>query len=75
MRIWTSRKIVSLFHINITLNRGWSKKEAPVKAILPSARSTSITILGAISLAGFIEISLRKPTSSVVCKKRKAVGK
>ena len=63
------------FNINITRNRGWSKKGTPAKAIVPSARSTSITILGAISADGVIDISLRKPTSSVGSKKRKIDGK
>lgn len=63
------------FNINITRNRGWSKKGTPAKAIVPSARSTSITILGAISVDGVIDISLRKPTSSVGSKKRKVNGK
>jgi arginine repressor len=53
------------FNINITRNRGWSKKGKPAKTIVPSARSTSLTILGAISVDGVIDISLRKPTSTL----------
>ncbi|KAG2193614.1 hypothetical protein INT47_007237 [Mucor saturninus] len=63
------------FNVNITRNRGWSKRGTPAKAIVPSARSTSITILGAISVDGVIDISLRKPTSSVATKKRKVDGR
>lgn len=47
------------FNINITCNRDWSKKGTPAKAIVPTARSTSITILDAISADGVIDISLR----------------
>lgn len=43
--------------------------------IVPSAHSTSTTILGAISVDDVIEISLRKPTSSIGSKKRKVDGK
>lgn len=46
------------------------KKGTPAKTIVPSARSASITILGAISVDGFIDISLKKPTSSVGSKKK-----
>ncbi|KAG2199315.1 hypothetical protein INT47_012949 [Mucor saturninus] len=63
------------FNINITCNRGWSKKGKPAKAIVPTSRSTSITILGAISTDGVIDISLRKPTSTMGIKKRKVNGK
>ncbi|KAG2191495.1 hypothetical protein INT47_011536 [Mucor saturninus] len=63
------------FNINITRNRGWSKKGKPAKAIVPTSRSTSITILGAISTDGVIAISLRKPTSTTGSKKRKVNGK
>ncbi|KAG2198725.1 hypothetical protein INT47_005410 [Mucor saturninus] len=63
------------FNVTITRNRGWSKRGTPAKAIVPSARSTSITILGAISVDGVIDISLRKPTSSVATKKRKVDGR
>lgn len=43
---------------------------------MPFARSTSTTILGAISVDGVIDISLRKPTSVVARKKkRKSDGK
>ncbi|KAG2200823.1 hypothetical protein INT47_001354 [Mucor saturninus] len=63
------------FNINIIRNRGWSKKDKPAKAIVPTSRSTSITILGAISTDGVIDISLRKPTSTTGSKKRKVNGK
>lgn len=62
-------------NLNITRNRGWSKKGKPAKTIVPSARGISITILGAISADGVIDISLRKPTSAVSKKKRKIDGK
>lgn len=63
------------FNINITCNQDWSKKGTPAKAIVPTARSTSITILDAISADGVIDISLRKPTSTLGTKKRKIDNK
>ncbi len=51
------------FNLHITRNRGWSKKGTPAKIEVPTSRGTSITILGAISAAGVIDISLRKPTT------------
>ncbi|CEG67929.1 hypothetical protein RMATCC62417_04276 [Rhizopus microsporus] len=53
------------FNLNTTRNRGWSKKDKPAKTIVLSARGISITILGAISADGVIDISLRKPTSAI----------
>lgn len=63
------------FNLHIVRNRGWSAKGKPAKTIVPSNRGTSITILGAISPVGVIDISLRKPTSVSAPKKRKADGK
>ncbi|KAG0735883.1 hypothetical protein G6F57_012021 [Rhizopus arrhizus] len=48
-------------------NRGWSVKGTPTKIEVPTARGTSITILGAISL--------RNPTTVSGSKKRRADGK
>jgi hypothetical protein len=42
---------------------------------VPSTRSASITILGAISADGVIDISLRKLSSTVASKKRKGYGR
>ncbi|KAG2191882.1 hypothetical protein INT47_006473 [Mucor saturninus] len=58
------------FNVSITRNRGWSKRGTPAKAIVPSTQSTPITIFGAMSVDGVIDISLRKPTSSVATKKK-----
>lgn len=63
------------FNLHIVRNRGWSAKGKPAKTIVPTNRGTSITILGAISSAGVIDISLRKPTSVTNAKKRKFDGK
>ncbi|KAG2195256.1 hypothetical protein INT47_007985 [Mucor saturninus] len=72
---WIANEDEAGFNINITSNRGWSKKGKPAKVIVPTFRSTSITILGAISTDGVIDISLRKPTSTTGSKKRKVNGK
>lgn len=61
------------FNLHIARNRGWSAKGQPAKTIVPTNRFTSITILGAISSVGVIDISLRKPVSiSAGSKRRKA---
>ncbi|KAG1489771.1 hypothetical protein G6F53_013365 [Rhizopus delemar] len=59
----------------MTRTRGWSKKGKPTKAVVPASRDTSITILGAISSQGVIDISLRKPITVAGSKKRKSDGK
>jgi transposase len=62
------------FNLHISRSRGWSKKGMPAKSIVPTSRGTSITILGAISAQGVINISLRKPITVAGSKKRKADG-
>ncbi|KAI9258420.1 hypothetical protein EDC94DRAFT_543525 [Helicostylum pulchrum] len=62
-------------NLHIVRNRGLSAKGKHVKAIVPMNRGTSITILGAISFAEVIDISLRKSTSVTNTKKRKLDGK
>ncbi|KAI8048502.1 DDE superfamily endonuclease-domain-containing protein [Thamnidium elegans] len=62
------------FNPHISRSRGWSKKGKPAKSIVPTSRGTSITILGAISAQGVIDISLRKPITVVGSKKRKGDG-
>lgn len=63
------------FNLHMTRTRGWSKKGKPAKAVVPASRGTSITILGAISSQGVIDISLRKPITVAGSKKRKSDGK
>ncbi|CEP16601.1 hypothetical protein [Parasitella parasitica] len=63
------------FNLHITRNRGWSVKGTPAKVEVPTARGTSIKILGAISPQGIIDVSLRKPTTVSGSKKRRADGK
>ena len=47
------------------------EKVPPAKGIIPTARDVTITILGAISDAGVIDISLKKPQAVSISKKRK----
>ncbi|CEG69283.1 hypothetical protein RMATCC62417_05383 [Rhizopus microsporus] len=63
------------FNLYITRNRGWSVKSTPAKIEVPTARGTSITILGVISSQGIIDVSLRKPTTVSGSKKRRTDGK
>lgn len=63
------------FNLHMTRTRGWSKKGKPAKSVVPASRGTSITILGAISSQGVIDISLRKPITVAGSKKRKSDGK
>lgn len=63
------------FNLHMTRTRGWSKKGKPAKSVVPANRGTSITILGAISAQGVIDISLRKPITVTGSKKRKSDGK
>lgn len=60
------------FNLHIVCNRGWSAKGQPAKTIVPTNRLTSITVLGAMSSVGVIDISRRKPVSTSGSKKRKA---
>ncbi|KAG0938528.1 hypothetical protein G6F30_007717 [Rhizopus arrhizus] len=59
------------FNLHMTRTRGWSKKGAPAKTTVPASKGTTITILGAISSAGVIDISLRKPIMVSGAKKRR----
>ncbi|KAG0874569.1 hypothetical protein G6F16_003693 [Rhizopus arrhizus] len=63
------------FNLHMTRTRGWSKKGAPAKTTVPASKGTTITILGAISSAGVIDISLRKPIMVSGAKKRRVDGK
>ena len=49
------------FNLHTQRNYGHSRKGTPAKSIVPTAKGITITILGAISQAGVIDISLRKP--------------
>jgi hypothetical protein len=61
---------VAGFNLHTQRNYGHSRKGTPAKSIVPTAKGITIIILGAISQAGVIDISLRKPVST--SKKRKA---
>jgi transposase len=60
------------FNLHTQRNYGRSRKGTPAKGIVPTAKGITITILGAISQAGVIDISLRKPQAVSISKKRKA---
>jgi transposase len=60
------------FNLHTQRNYGRSRKGTPAKGIIPTARDVTITILGAISDAGVIDISLKKPQAVSISKKRKA---
>ena len=62
------------FNLHTQSNFGRSIKGTPAKATVPASKGISITILGAISDAGVIDVSLRKPTAAST-KKRRADGK
>jgi len=51
------------------------EKGSPAKGIIPTARYVTITILGAISDAGVIDISLRKPQAISTSKKRRYMAR
>jgi transposase len=60
------------FNLHTQRNYGRSRKGTPAKGIVPTAKGITITILGAISQAGVIDISLKKPQAVSISKKRKA---
>ena len=60
------------FNLHTQRNYGRSRKGTPAKGIVPTAKGITITILGAISQAGVIDISLKKPQAVSMSKKRKA---
>lgn len=79
-KAWTSRRTASLsmkLVSTCTLKRnfGRSLKGTPAKGTVPTGKGVTITILGAISEAGVIDIYLRKPQAVSVSKKRKVNGK
>lgn len=63
------------FNLHMTRTRDWSKKGESAKTTVPASKGTTITILGAISSAGLIDISLRKPIMVSGAKKRRVDGK
>ncbi|CEP19829.1 hypothetical protein [Parasitella parasitica] len=64
------------FNLHISRTRGWSRKGTPCKVLVPKSKGKNITILGAISSAGIIDISLRVPeVLGSTSKKRIADGK
>jgi hypothetical protein len=58
------------FNLHTQKNHGRSRKGSPAKGIVPTARGITITILGAISQTGVIDISLGKPQAAATSKKR-----
>ena len=60
------------FNLHTQRNYGRSRKGTPAKGTIPTSKGVTITILGALSQAGVIDISLRKPQAVSVSKKRKA---
>lgn len=62
---------------NLHIQRGCDRSlmGTPAKGIVPTARGVTITILGAISEAGVIDISLKKPQAVAMSKKRKGDDK
>ena len=63
------------FNFHIQRNFGRSLKGTPARATVPTRRGVTVSILGAISEAGVIDISLKKPQTATVVKKRKGTGK
>ncbi|KAG2216119.1 hypothetical protein INT45_011319 [Circinella minor] len=59
------------FNLHIRRNFGRSKKVSPARAVIPSQRGVSITILGTICEVGVINVSLIKPRAVQSSKKRK----
>jgi transposase len=60
------------FNLHTQRSYGRSRKGTPAKGIVPTAKGITITILGAISQAGVIDISLKKPQATSISKKRRA---
>jgi hypothetical protein len=50
-------------------------KGSPDKVTVPNARDITVSILGTISEAGLIDISLKKPQAASMLKKRRVIGK
>lgn len=62
------------FNLHTQRNFGRSLKRKSAKAVIPTGKGVTFTISGAISQAGIIDISVKKP-EAVSAKKRKADGK
>ena len=63
------------FNLHIQRNFGRSLKGTPARGTVPTGRGVTVSILGAISEAGVIDISLKKPQAATAVKKRKGNGK
>ena len=63
------------FNMHTQRNYGRSPKGTPAKGTVPTGKGVNVTILGAISEAGVIDISLKKPQAGSTSKKRKVNGK
>ena len=63
------------FNLHTQRNHGCSRRGTPAKGTIPTAKGVTITIIGTISDAGVIDISLRKPQAVSTSKKRKVDGK
>jgi len=63
------------FDLHIQRNFGRSLKGTPARGTVPTGRGVTVSILGAISEAGVIDISLKKPQAATAVKKRTANGK
>jgi hypothetical protein len=59
------------FNLNTQRNYGRSRKWTPAKGTVPTAKGITITILGTISQAGVIDISLKKPQAVAISKRSK----
>ena len=63
------------FNLHIQRSFGRSLKGTPAKGTVPTGRGVTVSILGAISEAGVIDISLKKPHTAKVVKTTKGKGK
>jgi transposase len=63
------------FNLHTQRNFGRSLKGTPAKGTIPTGRGVTVSILGAISDAGVIDISLKKPQAAAMSKKRKGNGR
>ena len=61
---WTRQSSSSIINVLV------SRKGTPAKGIIPTAKGITIIVLGAISQAGIIDVSLKKPQAVSVSKKR-----
>jgi len=63
------------FNLHIQRNSGRSLKGTPARGTVPTGRDVTVSMLGAISEAGVIDISLKKPQTAKVVKTTKGNGK